>query len=653
MTQLLEDRRPSAAHVLSSLWKTGHRYATSWVRRWGLALLVPVVLGIFLLAFNFSLYQNGYYTLFDLGLSYRLAHLFAVNHTLVNVAYPPYVTGIPFSKLFYIPVGITLWFNDSPYTVLVDQTIAIVLGGAVLFRISRLRGLNSLQSFLIQGSYFLYPTTYSYMTHGGNYLVYLPPLLFVSYYLLLRNRPGLSACAAGLAAITNFVAPVIVLLFYAAVFISPRLPRLTPSKIRVALTRPAATAASMFSRARQAIDHNVPYVVFCVFAFNLVLFNISLYGFSGLVFGSLSHGAGSQSQLIASGTWQYLPTKLGFINAALYPVLYFSLLSILSLPVLFYFGVILLATNYIPYTQLFQQYSNLILASVFTSTVDSSLKLRNGGLRSSNLTKILAILMIVGFISLTQNSYVFSGQNLVDGTIIQETQYTAAERLFNLEYSKIPVDTSVWIQNDMPQLMNRKTVYWEPNYDNQSVEFAVINPVGFNPVAAAYSGFDLYWSNHFAMNASYGVYESVFGAIVYKLGYSGSPTFFVPVSLNGSIGTSFLAGQPIPGQNLGGSPLLLLSPGNYTLQFQVDSNSTAMPSMIGNMTIKSFNGAGSLLTSAGWGQFSYILSAGRYFLSLPISTSAYTYVSYALFSSQSQSTANVTVLNYSASELNA
>ena len=140
----------------------------------------------------------------------------------------------------------------------------------------------------------------------------------------------------------------------------------------------------------------------------------------------------------------------------------------------------------------------------------------------------------------------------------------------NHAYSLIPVHSSVFIQNDMPQLMNRDKVYIDGYYANQTVDYAVMNPLALNNIMTAFGGFSLYWANHFAGNNSYGVYESMQGLIVYKLGYTGSPVYYVPYAASQPIGQSYSFGQRLTTEQLSSSGMLL-SPGNFSVSYTLSN----------------------------------------------------------------------------------
>ena len=155
--------------------------------------------------------------------------------------------------------------------------------------------------------------------------------------------------------------------------------------------------------------------------------------------------------------------------------------------------------------------------------------------------------------------------------------------------SLIPLNSSVFIQNDLPQLMNRENVYMPGYYNNQTVNYAVIIPFGFSPTSEAYGGYSAYWAHSFQNNLSYGVYEDIAGAIIYKWHYKGYPVYYVPSHKNimpgnngitdyGKIINNNLVLSNITNcyhKTLWGGEYISLSPGTYNFTFEVETSNTS------------------------------------------------------------------------------
>jgi hypothetical protein len=99
-------------------------------------------------------------------------------------------------------------------------------------------------------------------------------------------------------------------------------------------------------------------------------------------------------------------------------------------------------------------------------------------------------------------------------------------------YSLVPKNATVFSQNDIPQLSYAKKIYMPGFgiYHNQTVDYAVLNPLEFNSISTPFNGFSEKWAYYFSTNSSYGIYASVDGSVLYKLGYRGQPAYYVPIN---------------------------------------------------------------------------------------------------------------------------
>ncbi len=126
-------------------------------------------------------------------------------------------------------------------------------------------------------------------------------------------------------------------------------------------------------------------------------------------------------------------------------------------------------------------------------------------------------------------------------------------------------------------------------YHNETVDYAVIIPFGFSPISDAYGGYSSYWASQFQNNLSYGVYEEIMGAIVYKLDYHNPPIYYLPVNqvilpgedgLNGYgpiVNNTLIVSnfKDVYGNTLWGGGYTSLSPGKYNFTFQVMTENTS------------------------------------------------------------------------------
>jgi hypothetical protein len=205
--------------------------------------------------------------------------------------------------------------------------------------------------------------------------------------------------------------------------------------------------------------------------------------------------------------------------------------------------------------------------------------------------KIAIVLIVSSLVSFALLSP-FSVGNFQSGNINNETTVTPLEKNLTTAFSLIPLNASVFVQNDIVQLDNRQQLYFPGYYNNQQVQYAVIAPYSQGGLHAPTPGFSSSLGNQFANNASYGLYVRLGNVEIYKLHFVGSPVMFSKETFNGM--SSFYTKRSQSYTNISfltGSTEL--SPGSYNITFsqKVSSNST--------FTNMSVSGELSLLGSGG------------------------------------------------------
>jgi uncharacterized membrane protein len=621
-------------------------------------LILTLVFIVLLSYFNYKLYVNNYYTVFDLGLSYRTAYLFSTTFAPVSWPIPhALVSAKPYTKMFYMVVGLSLLLHNSPFTVLIDQTVVIGLGSYAIFKISCIKTGNYLGSLAIQLAYFLYPSTYGYMTQGGNYMVYMEGLILLSYMFYLQNRKLPFLITAILAATTNtWAVPILFLLYMIDLLHSKKLSirRLVVTfnkGIQLYLTnffrfvllvferdkrnttvkpRPRANELSDIVHwtninLRQFIVANYALVLFFFSGVGIFMFEVHMYSLTGLVSSSRivsSSPTTSKSSLLSF--YPFLNSKVSFINNSLSPLLYTSLMSPFVIPVLIYFAAITLFTNYFPYYYPLEQYPYQFVGLLFISTIDFLSKIKNPMV----FRKIVALILISSFISFSLYSP-FGINYVTSGQLSSELQNSSLNTEINHAYNLIPIHSTVFIQNDMPQLMNRDKVYMNGYYDNQTVDYAVINPLPLNNIARAFGGFSSFWANHFALNKSYGVYESVQGVIVYKLHFNATPVYYVPAHYSSLIIASFQKNQTLPYDQYGGE-YFSLSPGKFNVSFVMKANSSSnLPS---NVLVRVMYSNNTVISYSTISRASFAFAGGNYFANITFNNTEFATFNFTLFS---------------------
>lgn len=602
----------------------------------GISGALTVVFVLLLSFFSYKLYINHYFTIFDLGLGYRLSYIFS--RTLSPVNWPvPYalVSAKPYTKMFYVITGGTLWIYNSPLTILIDQTVIIGLGSFAAYYITYFKTKQAGVSIGVQLIYFLYPSTYGFLTQGGNFMVFLEGLLLLNYMFYLRKNRIMFLITGILGAITNAWAPLIFVGLYALEAFN----RGPPKSLRVyvsrfserlrskpAILRGRKAIQSLAQRSIKVNTHAYYYkikrqfnllfiskarssiIILGLFCIGLFAFEVQVYSLHGLIFasrlgtGSLSTGTTQNliSYLIGGSSFD----KLDFVGNQLSPFLFTPLLSIFALPVVFYFLIVVTLTNYPAYYNPVQQYPYQYAGFLFIALGDVFKKFNN-----KSISRKLIVVMIVAsffvFIALSP----FNLANVSSGHLKSELKYSKLNFELYHEYSLVPIHTSVFIQNEMPVLMDRDQVYMEGYYNNQTVSYAVINPIPLNGLVASFGGFSLYWANHFADNPSYGILASVQGAIVFNLHYELAPTYFVPVEYNTLLMASFGEHQNLSG-GIYTNNSFLLSPGSYNVTYTASSkNFSDLPNLL---SLTFVNSTGAKLIQSDFTQQSFVIVGSHY-----------------------------------------
>jgi uncharacterized membrane protein len=565
-----------------------HRLAifAKWLRahlrlNWG--MLAAVVFFLLMSTYSAITYQNGYFTLFDLGLDYRLSLTFS--HTLSLV---PWSNGyqllapIPNAELFYVVVAATLWLHNSPVTLLIDQTAVISLGGYAVFQIARNWIGGTAIALAVEIAYFLYPSTYGYLAHGGNIEVYFEGLFLAGYmfYVWKRKIPFLALTI--LAAMTSAWAPVVLLAFYA-------LETVYRKGVLSALRQRLSAARGSPERAQRAalpwrqvlggaLRSQYALLGVVVASLGLLAFSVHSYPIPQLLSATRLTGTSGGGGPLSTGINSPLITdKFTYISNTLTPLLYTPLLSPYAVLILVYYALLIVVTNNPTYYDTFQQYPYIIVGILFIGTLDFFRRLKGVLKDVKFLKRVLVVVLVASVISFAILSP-FGVGAWQSGEVSQSLTYTPVEQELNHMYSLVPRSASVFLQNDMPQLMNAAVIYAPEYYNNQTVDFAVINPLNFNSIAAQYSGYSEYWANHFANNSSYGIYAQVQTATVFKLGYSGPPVYFVPLAYGQEITSSFTAGQALPNNEYWASSFPSTSPNAFTVFYSLlASNCSDLP----------------------------------------------------------------------------
>ena len=554
-----------------------------------LGIIVPLIFLVVMSWYNYLMVQSYNYAIFDLGLSYRLMYLFAYKHTIIVYGTDIVFSPDPFGKFIFIPLSLALYFYNNIFASLLIQIIIIASGGYAVFRIAYHKTGSLLLSLTIELAYFLYPQTYGFMAHGGNYQVLIEGLILVGYMFYIQNKRIFSFTAFALASLTNVWAPLVVfgfiLLDLAVRHNLFHLRNLKNIMIKIDIKQ-------IF-----CINLNKQFVFLVIlFIFDASIFLQTLY-FAGGINSLISSSRIPTGTVISSLTGQNIifnriflqnsELKLTFFSRIMSPVLFIPLLTPYFILILLFFLVSWQSGNSV-YLNILQQYPYLFASFVFIGTIHFFEKMTSKSQNLRAAEKIAVLVLVSSLISFSLYSP-FNISNFQNDTVQQNMHISDFDKSLTYGLSLIPLNASVFIQNDLPLLMNRAEVYMPGYYHNETVDYAVIIPFGFSPTSDAYGGYSSYWASQFQNNSSYGVYEEINGAIIYKLDYSSMPLYYIPVNLvilpgedglngygtilnNTLITSNFI---DVYGNTLWGGGYISLSPGEYSFSFQVMTENTS------------------------------------------------------------------------------
>lgn len=547
--------------------------------------IIPVLLFVIIIGyFNIFLYYSYQYTQFDLGITYRTLYNFHVSYRLYNWPNPALEEPETYSKLIYIPLSFTLYIYNAPLTLLFDQIILIAIGGWTVFFITKQLTNQFKLSIIIEILYFLYPSTYGFMTQGGNLIVFFEPLLLISYYFYIKNNRSMTALFIVLTSITNFLAPLIIISLFSLPYLSKFLVYIknvikfhekNRAKTNLKITKSVVWQISFFI---------IPMLIFFM--------SLKLYGLSNLIsdsrLGNISTSVGSSGGNSLLSIFNDFSLKLSFLNTVMEPFLYLPLLSIYSLPILVYFIFSWYSDQTTYYDILTRQYTYLFAGFLFISLINVFKGLNSNKKVAKKITVLIIISSVISFALYSP----FSVGNFQSGNINKDITITPLERNITAAFSLIPMNASVFVQNDVVQLDNRPNVYFPGYYDNQTVQYAVFIPSMYDIGQPSYSGFTPNFENEFANNASYGLYVRLGNVEIYKLHFAGPLAMFCQERFNGTGNFYTQTSRSYVNYSFG-TGYVDLSPGwyNFTFEEKVSSNlNFTKKSLIGNVSAKGDNG---------------------------------------------------------------
>ncbi|MEM0136600.1 MAG: DUF2079 domain-containing protein [Thermoplasmatales archaeon] len=554
-------------------------------------ILIAVTFGMLVGYYNYLLVKSFDYTIFDLGLVYRLMFLFHSYHLVIWYGTDIVFSPNPFSKLIFIPLSFFMYINNSIFMPLILQIVIISISGYAIFYIARIKLSNTTVAIILEVAYFLYPATYGFMANGANYMCYLESFILIGYLFYIKKQYIFAFIFFLFASIANLWGPLIVMVFiFFDVLSNSRVLDLLKfnNKPRLQISR---YIINILENNKRDI-----YLLISILITDVVIFSIVIY----LIGGIMAALASSRLQLLANNPASGISSsilsnfltglgtvKLQFLNEVLSPFLYLPTFTLYIIPVIVYIVIIWFTNpnNSGAYEVLSQHYSYLFASFLIIGSIHFLKKIVEGTSQKKIVERLLTLILVSSLISFALYSP-FSLNNFQNGQISKSVNISQFDRDLSYGINLIPLNSSVFIQNDLPQLMNRYNVYMPGYYHNETVDYAVIIPFGFSPISDAYSGYSQYWANHFQTNSSYGLYENIDGAYIYKLNYVGDPVYFVPLTyfiapgVNGlePVNSAKIQNDSIVASNITQSQILWdggftnYYPGNYEITFQLEAS---------------------------------------------------------------------------------
>jgi uncharacterized membrane protein len=503
-----------------------------------IAILIAIIFAITMSIFVSLKFFTMSYPNFDLGISYRTMELFLRYHMVVMPqGLGDLTTPKPYSKLIYIVLSPTLILYDSPVTIVVDQVLFIAVGGFTTFKIFQVVTSDTRSGILMEIVYFLYYPLYGFLSNGGNLMVFFTPLLLMSYYFFLTNRMKFWLIFTILAAISNTIAPFLVLIVYFVI-----IPLQNEHKLEI--------LRNFVSRLKggekpQNINNIWPLILlFSIVA--LLGFLISRYGLIGLLAGeNIKLGTTLQAHTpinllftfkdITFVEWQIYLRR---IYEYLTPFLFLPL-SNLFVVIFFLFILVGNQTGNSFFTSPTSHHTSLIIPLIF---LGMSRALSNVSLkRTRRIIYVIFVVNLAFFLVYSPFGYNdsnWSGSHNA-GNVLSEIEINRAEILTNEAFSSIPLNSTVFLDAHAPALYGVYNLYSLSSggvggaglaspYSNESVNYVVLYPIPINAFYGQWSMYNRFWSNYFLQNASYGVYSDIMGNLILKNNYNASVKYYSP-----------------------------------------------------------------------------------------------------------------------------
>jgi len=502
-------------------------------------------------------YRSFNASVFDLGVSSEL--LYSVFHGGFSLS------TIAMNKLIYLPLSII--YNIYPVPVFAQYIMIVFLsaGAFPVYLIARRLTDSERISVIFSILYLIYFPLGGVFWFDFHFMAFFPTFFLLGVYFYVAGRRKSSFAMMLLAAITDFLSPVIVAFF------------------------------AIFAAYNDMKDHGTDpfrnrYVVMLLVATFIIFFGTLEYVGFGFLEQYTSH---TIVTYVPEPLTAPLAYRLAYFVYLLMPLFFLSFLAPDFLIVIIPYFVLAVYNGYYPYVNtLLYQYPSLTVSAIFVSAVIGLARLMKGRRRIITKKGVMRLLYaitafnVVLMLFLTPvGNLVTNGHGSVQVTTYlagmnrnydapQQIQYSAIDSALWNCTALIPNGATVLIQNNMPQLTSGYS-WILPDFFNYSSfpEYVVVDP--YSP-----SFYTIYFTSNISRTMSsdvgmllyrydYGILASDDGVTVLERNYTGTPLVFQPINL-----TYVLSGTGSARVNE------WLVPGHYAIMFYGNS------SMSGNISIE-------------------------------------------------------------------
>ncbi len=436
---------------------------------------------------------------FDLGVSSQLLY------SVIKSKFLLYENGQPtiaMNKLIYIPMGLLYSLNPDPRLLLIFQSFYIPIAIFPLFFIARHYLNDEKIAFFISITYIFYFPLGGVNWFDFHFMALFPPLFLTGFYFYSKENYKMSALFFILSDITDYLVPLILIIFSIVSFIENR---------------------------------NRRFSIILMLYSSILFIIITVYFGTGYLFYWSNYISFDYYMKIISTTYLQKALFLIFILSPLFfiPVMDYKYFY-LMIP---YLGFAFL-NNYFPYIMpMFFQYPSLYIPLLFISMISAIfILLKKNIISFKNVKKLIYIILIINIILSVflmpwgpMNTHIVYSYAMEKNITVNS--YDLA--LWKMS-SMIPEGSTVLIQDNMPNFCEKYN-YILPDFMHPGTypEFIITDPYSrfFNNYSVYFPEYNntMYKIvNEFLLYKNYSIFAEAYGMILLKHNYSGNPVYFVP-----------------------------------------------------------------------------------------------------------------------------